>query len=104
MKLTRESHSADKSLTGRLAGFVEAIARFRPGKSSDRLTPRERYLAAIDASPVTLEQRRTAMDNAARSPGIDAALDEADRAYESLKEQESGELRGRSEPSSHRRA
>jgi 3-hydroxyacyl-CoA dehydrogenase len=61
-----------------------------------QLTARERYEAAIKASTVTPEQRRKAFENAAKSPGLQAALDDADLAIEQrVKELEARELHGR---------
>ena len=51
-------------------------------KTPKQLTARERYEAAIKASTVTPEQRRKAFENAAKTPGLQAALDEADVAIQ----------------------
>jgi hypothetical protein len=105
MKLARESGTPKGSLIDRLSGAFDGVrTRFGLGKERGEAAARARYLAAIDASPITAEQRKRAMENAATSVDIEAALDDADRAHERyLKEQESRVRRG-GHTSGHRRA
>ena len=65
-------------------------------RTPGQLTARQRYEAAIKASTVTPEQRRKAFENAAKTPGLQAALAEADLAIERwVKDLEARELHGR---------
>ena len=75
--------------------LVERVQR-QFARALRRKTPRERYEQAIDSSTITPEQRRKALENAAAGPNVEAALDEADRAYEHwVKGSKSVELHGR---------
>lgn len=68
--------AADTSLMGRMQQALRGL--LRRGTVSDS----ERYLAAIDASSVTPEQRRQAIDGAVSRADIEAGIDEADAAHE----------------------
>lgn len=99
MKLVSSSRTTDTSLVDRFTHLLNNTLVRLGFKRKRELTPRERYEAALDSSTITPEQRRKVFMNAATDPGLKAALDEADDAYEQhVKGLESGELHSRSVP------
>jgi hypothetical protein len=96
LKLIHGTGHADTPIVDRLMQRLDSALITLRLKKTPRLTPRQRYEAALDSSTITPEQRQRAFENAAASPRVGAALDEADHSHERwLKGRESGELRGR---------
>jgi hypothetical protein len=68
--------------THRVDRVPDLVDKFLVRIGLKRRTARDRYIAEIDSSTISAEQRREALRNAAADPQIESILDDADKAID----------------------